>query len=112
MSVATEVFIDIRPGEAAADAARRVAIDAIYTARDSDRNMHEAGADAADAVLRIVALASNIDVSHRHIINPTHWDSAGREWAFRCSCNMWARGPDRAIVAEHEAKHIQEVRDG
>lgn len=42
---------ELREGEALQDAARRVAIDAIYTARDADRNMHQAGADAADAVL-------------------------------------------------------------
>lgn len=105
------VFIDIRKGEAAADAARRVAIDAIYTARDSDKNMHEAGEAAADAVLRVVGMASDFDVRHRHIIVPTHWDSAGSEWAFRCSCDMWARGPDRDVIAKHEAEHIEEVQE-
>lgn len=109
-SARTEVFIDIRHEEAAADAARRVAIDALYTARDSGKNMHEAGEAAADAVLRIVALASNQDVRYRHIIVPTHWDSAGKEFAVRCSCGFWVRGPDRNVVAEHEARHIEDVR--
>jgi isocitrate dehydrogenase kinase/phosphatase len=105
-----EVFIEIRKDESAADAARRTAIDAIYTARDADKNMHEAGEAAADAVLRIVAMASRTDVSHNHIFIPTHWDSAGREWAYRCSCGDWARGPEREHISELESRHLMDVR--
>jgi hypothetical protein len=42
-----------RKGESLRDAAVRNATDAIYAARDSGRNMHEAGEDAADAVLSL-----------------------------------------------------------
>jgi hypothetical protein len=107
----TEVFLDIRKDEAAADAARRVATDAIYQARDEGKNMHDAGEAAADAVLRIVGMASNFDVYKRHTFVPTHWDSAGGEWAFRCSCGMWARGPDRENIAGLESAHIEAARE-
>jgi hypothetical protein len=110
MDVAQEVFIDIRREESASDAARRVAIDALYTARDSGKNMNEAGTAAADAVLRIVALAGQQDVGNRHILVPTHWDSAGKEYAYRCSCGEWSRGPDRDVIAQYEATHIEDVR--
>jgi hypothetical protein len=44
-----------RPDEPLVDACRRVAIDAVYQARDSGGTMHTAGAAAADAVLALLA---------------------------------------------------------
>lgn len=43
-----------RAGESLEDHARRVAIDAVYAARDRGGTMHDAGADAAEAVLAAV----------------------------------------------------------
>jgi hypothetical protein len=46
-----------RVDESVHDAARRVAIDAVYAARDDGGTMHTAGEAAADAVLLIVNAA-------------------------------------------------------
>jgi hypothetical protein len=46
-----------RSGESLEDAARRVAIDALYAARDAGGTMHDAGAAAGDAVSRIYRAA-------------------------------------------------------
>lgn len=43
-----------RPDESLEDGARRVAIDAVYEARDSGGTMHDAGALAAERVLALV----------------------------------------------------------
>ena len=46
-----------RSGESLEDAARRVAIDAVYEARDSGGTMHQAGELAADRVLGLLTPA-------------------------------------------------------
>lgn len=45
---------DRRPDESLEDAAKRVAIDAVYAARNRGGTMHDAGEDAAAAVLRLI----------------------------------------------------------
>lgn len=47
--------IEVRPDESVRENCNRVAIDAIYTARDSGLNMHDAGRAAADVVIAMLA---------------------------------------------------------
>lgn len=57
-----------RPGEPLVNACRRVAIDALYATRDAGRDMHAAGAAAADAVLELLAPVEChfVDVGEKH----------------------------------------------
>lgn len=52
-----------RAGESLTDAARRVAIDAVYEARDSGGTMHDAGGLAAERVLQVVCESDDDEFS-------------------------------------------------
>jgi hypothetical protein len=52
--ISREPYMEIRGEETARENAQRVAIDALYRARDEGRNMHDAGREAADAALAVI----------------------------------------------------------
>lgn len=49
----------LRPDETIADGARRVAIDAVYEARDKNGTMHDAGQLASERVLGLLSAGGN-----------------------------------------------------
>lgn len=52
------------------------------------------------------------DFRKQHKIEPTHFDTAGREWASRCSCGWWCRAGARRTVETQEYQHWRAVREG
>jgi hypothetical protein len=52
------------------------------------------------------------DFRKQHEIEPTHFDSAGKEWVSRCSCGWWCRAGARRTVESHEYAHWKAAREG
>lgn len=99
---------DRRPGEPLIDAARRVAIDAVYAARDSGGTMHTAGAAAADAVLDLLEPIDEhlVDFGDEHftVIHPLTERFAGA--MHDCELHRWVRelgGPPEAGLGRYRA---------
>jgi hypothetical protein len=85
-----------RPGETLVEAARRVAIDAVYHARDTGGTMHDAGTRAADTVLELLGPIDEhlVDLGDQHftVTHPLTERFEGR--MHECELHKWLSEQD------------------